>query len=385
MSLGIQLRRIDWPVTLFIVVYHVALLIGLPFYFYYAAPSWGMVAASLVLLLLTEIGIGGAYHRFYAHRCYSLSKPAEALLLFLATLAFQGGAMRWSHDHRKHHQFVDTNDDPYSIKKGFWYAHVLWLFHKSPPIEERRVRDLAQNRMVVFQQRYSGALSFASNIVVCGAIGWALGDYLGAFVLAWWTRLFVSHHFTWFVNSLCHTWGERTFSKEHSAVDNYILAFLTVGEGYHNYHHTFASDYRNGVRWYHFDPTKWTIWTLSKLGLASGLKRFNSYRIRKRLLQEDKKLLLDTLKERAHIKKLELEQTIHHLADCLQAKLSRLSLLVEEAKRLKRARAERATLRAVRRERKALHQSIRRDWRAWSRLCRAVLERRSLTVTQTST
>lgn len=374
MALRNKLHNIDWPVTTFIVTYHLALLIVLPFYFYFTPPSGGLIAISVLLLFLTEIGIGGAYHRYYAHRCYALSKPAETALLFLATLAFQGGALQWSHDHRKHHTFVDTDEDPYSIKKGFWYAHMLWLFKKSRPIDPRRVRDLMQNKLVMFQHRHSGALSFGSNILVCGLVAWLVGDLWGAFVLAWWTRLLVSHHFTWFVNSLAHTWGERTYSKEATAVDNYILAFLTVGEGYHNYHHAFASDYRNGVRWYHFDPTKWTIWTLSKLGLAHGLKRFNSYRIRKRLVLEDQKLLLATLRERAHTKRVELEQRVNHLAEALHDKLSRISALVEEKRHLKRRKAERATLKAIRRELKTLRQSVRREWRAWSELCGTVLE-----------
>ena len=119
------------------------------------------------------------------------------------------------------------------------------------------------------------------------------------FVLAWWTRLMVSHHLTWFINSLAHYWGEQTYSKEHSAVDNFVIAILTVGEGYHNFHHTFPADYRNGVRWYHFDPTKWTIWILSKVGLAADLRRFDSFRIKRRLLTEDRRLLIYSLRERA--------------------------------------------------------------------------------------
>ncbi len=369
-----SLKTFNWTAGLFIIGYHVGLLIGLPFYFYYAAPAPSMIVVSIVLLFLTEIGIGGAYHRFYAHRCYKLSKPAEAVLLFLATLATQGSVLQWSSDHRRHHSFVDTDDDPYSIKKGFWYAHCLWLFHKSNPLDVKRIPDLMKNRLAVFQHRYAGILMIGSNILVCGLIGWMLHDFLGAFVLAWWTRLMVSHHLTWFVNSLCHYWGERTFSKEHSAVDNYILAFLTVGEGYHNYHHTFAADYRNGVRWYHFDPTKWTIWTLSKLGLASDLTRYTHQRIKKRLLNEDRRLLLATLREQAHQTKAELEQRINQLAECMHEKMNRISQLIEHRRELRKNRGERDRLRAIRRELKALKQSIQQDWKAWSHLSGMVLQ-----------
>lgn len=367
----------NWKTGLFIIGYHVALLIGLPFYFIYAPPGPALIVVSVVLLILTEIGIGAVYHRFYAHRCYTLSKPAEAVLLFLATLATQGSALQWSYEHRMHHSFSDTEDDPYSITKGFWHAHMLWLFKKGKPIDEKRVPDLLANRLVVFQHRYAGTLSMAGNLLVCGLVGWLVGDYLGAFVLAWWTRLLVSHHLTWFVNSLCHCWGTRAYSREHTSVDNYMLAILTVGEGYHNFHHTFPNDYRNGVRWYHIDPTKWTVWSLSKLGLAGNLKRANSVRIAMRLLAEDRKLLLERLQDHVRTKRTELEQSVERLAGIIRDKLGRKAALAERIRGLGRGnrdrRIVRADARSLRRELRALRQSLRRDWKAWRRLHAAVL------------
>ena len=197
-------------------------------------------------------------------------------------------------------------------------------------------------------------------------------------MLVWWTRLFLSHHLTWFINSLAHCWGARTFSKEQSAVDNYILAFLTVGEGYHNYHHTFASDYRNGVRWFHFDPVKWTVWTLSRLGLARDLKRVDAVKIQERLLKEDRKLLVGTLESRADPAIPELGQRIETLAARIQEKLARLGELRQRLTTLGRERASgqalRGRMRDVRRELRSLRQSLRADWRAWHRLCALVLE-----------
>jgi stearoyl-CoA desaturase (delta-9 desaturase) len=268
---------------------------------------------------------------------------------------------------------VDTDEDPYSIKKGFWYAHILWMFEKTKPLDLKRVPDLTSNPLVMFQHRYYGLLCFGGNIVLCGLLGWLHADLLGAFVLAWWTRLLVSHHLTWFVNSLAHTWGEQTYSREQSAVDNYILAFLTVGEGYHNYHHTFAADYRNGHRWYHFDPTKWTIWTLSKLGQSWDLTRYSPYKVRRRLLQEDKKLLLEALAHRAHRRKAHLERRIHRVAESALEKLSRLTAFADQLSRLRQERAARAEVRATRRQLRDLEHRLRRDFRAWSRLCLLVL------------
>ena len=358
----------------FITTYHVALAIVLPLYFWLAPPSWPLIAVSAGLLLLTELGITGAYHRFYSHRSYAMAKPVEAVLLFLGTLAFQGSVLQWSHDHRKHHAHVDTDDDPYSIHKGFWYAHMLWLYDPPQPIETRWVADLAENRLVMFQHRWYGWLSVGTNALVFLLVGWWLSDFVGAFVLAWWTRLLVSHHFTWFINSLAHYWGARTYSREHSAVDNYVIAFLTVGEGYHNYHHTFSSDYRNGVRWYHFDPAKWMIWSLEKLGLAKDVKRYDWLTIRKRLLAEDRRLLLETVRSRACSTKAELEQRVLHLSEAIREKINRLQVLGEEIRRLRESERERARIAECLAELRRLKDALRQDWRHWTQLSGLILE-----------
>ncbi len=368
-----RLQDYNWESGLFIIGYHVALAIGLPIYFWHNTPGWGLIAASLFLLFISQIGIGGAYHRFYAHRGYTLKRPAEFGLLFLGTLACQGPVLRWSSEHRRHHAYVDTDDDPHSINKGFWYAHILWLFEKSEPIDERRCADLLKNRWVMLQFNHYGLWMLAANLLAFAAVGLLTGDWLGSFVLAWWTRLAVSHHLTWFINSLAHTWGSRAYSKEQTAVDNHIVALLTVGEGYHNYHHTFASDYRNGVRWFHFDPTKWTIWTLSKLGLAGNLVRYSPFTIRQRLLSEDRKLLQSTLRERALEGTAALERRVEELAETIREKLNRLNSLASEIKMMKRM-PDRNSLNHARAEFVRLKKSLQDDWQDWYQLCTAVLD-----------
>jgi stearoyl-CoA desaturase (Delta-9 desaturase) len=366
-------RRRPNPTGLFIVAYHVALLAGLPVYFAHESPSGALLGAALLLLFSTQLAITTLYHRLYAHRTYALNPVVEAVLLFFATMALQGSALRWAFEHRLHHGYVDTDRDPYSIKKGFWYAHVLWLFEPSRPIESRRVRDLEKNPLVRLQHAWYGPLALATNLLAVGLVGWAARDLLGAFVLAGWVRLLVSHHFTWFINSLAHTWGERTYSREHSAVDNHVLALLTVGEGYHNYHHTFPTDFRNGVRWFHYDPSKWLIYTLSKLGLARDLRRFGPDVIRKRLIARDRLLLLEALASQGRAEPDELARRIDHLASMLQDKLARWRLLRDDLRRLRLERAARTFRRARRRELRALTASLRRDWRRWFELCRSVL------------
>jgi len=365
-------RGFNWTTGPFVIGYHVALLIGLPIYFMHNTPGLPLILISIVMLFATEIGIGAAYHRFYSHRAYKMSRPAEAVLLFLATLATQGDALRWSFEHRLHHSYTDTDDDPYSFARGFWYAHILWMFERSRPMNERWVKDLRANPLVAFQHKYIAVLMFGSNAIVTVLIGWAISDFLGAFVLAWWTRMAVSHHLTWFVNSLCHCWGERTFSKELSAVDNYALAVMTVGEGYHNFHHTFPSDYRNGIRWYHVDPTKWTIWTLSKLGLASGLKRVDEARIERRLLREDRRLLVSHLEQAQRPDAPALKERIDKKVHEIQEALGRRLQLSNQIRQLRKER-NRVAARERRRELKSVTQALRREWRDWNRLCGNVL------------
>lgn len=367
-----QRSGFNWGPGLFIIGYHLGLFIGLPIYFSTQQPSTALIVSSVVLLLLTEIGIGAAYHRFYSHRCYKMHRVPEAILLFLSTLATQGSVLRWSCDHRNHHAHVDTELDPYSIKKGFFHAHMGWLFSKSKPIDERIVQDLMKNPMVRFQHRHSDLLSVGSNAFMWLLFGWLLNDFLGAFVLLWWTRLAVSHHLTWFINSLAHTVGSKTYSREHSAVDNFVVAFLTVGEGYHNYHHTFPSDYRNGVRWYHFDPSKWTIWLLSQVGLAHGLKRYDSHRIKTRLLSEDRRLLVKRLKASAQRTREELGHRVEELSERIHEKLTQLSKLVGQLEALDKKKAYQERRKQLRQQLREIQKSMRSDWKDWYRLCNTV-------------
>ncbi len=143
-------------------------------------------------------------------------------------MAGQGSALHWAFDHRLHHAYVDTDRDPYSIKKGFWYAHFLWILEKPQKIDPKVVPDLMKNRLVQFQHRYIGFLMVFTNVMTFIIVGWLSNDYLGAFFLATWTRLFVLHHFTWFINSLAHTWGDKPFCQEQSAVNNTLLLFLPL-------------------------------------------------------------------------------------------------------------------------------------------------------------
>ena len=230
----------------------------------------------------------------------------------------------------------------------------------------------------MFQHNYYKVLMIGSNALVVVLFGWLFNDFLGAFALICWLRMFALHHFTWFINSLAHMWGDKPFCVELSAVDNYFLSMLTFGEGYHNYHHTFTNDYRNGIRWFHFDPTKWLIWTLHKLGLAHSLKRMDSVTIEKRIVIETKVVLLEQIKKTCSEKKAELEKAVHEMADQIVAKIAQFNKLKQEYLNYKQKQMGRDIIKQLRYEIKHLKRSLRQDWRQWVDLSKDIMRLEAL-------
>jgi stearoyl-CoA desaturase (delta-9 desaturase) len=143
----------------------------------------------------------------------------------------------------------------------------------------KNCRDLQSDPIVMWQHRHYLPLVLGLNFGIPILLGLWHGDLLGMILLAGVARLAISHHLTFFINSLAHIWGRQPYSEENTARDNGVLAFLTMGEGYHNYHHCFQRDYRNGIRWWQFDPTKWLIRSMAWLGLANNLYRTPRERI----------------------------------------------------------------------------------------------------------
>ena len=358
----------EWVNFIYIVGYHLALVIGLPFFFMKHSPSWGIWIASTILFFVSGMSVTAGYHRLYAHLAYKANKGVEAVLLFFATAATQGSALKWACDHRRHHAFVDTDQDPYSIKKGFWFAHVLWLFQKTEPIDPKVVADLYRNRLVMFQHKYYLPLMVMTNLILVFFMGYLFNDYVSAFVIGWGLRLFFSHHTTWFVNSLAHTWGSKPFSQEHTAVNNYVLSLITFGEGYHNYHHTFAHDYRNGARWYHFDPTKWMIWILHKLRLAYGLRRVNMMQVKERIVIEHKRELLASMREFLSANSSLIEEKIEKMTNELLAQCSLLNQRIKEYQMRKQEKlVDKTLLKKLSLEIRAMKKHLKSTWKEWKR------------------
>lgn len=352
----------NWDTFAFVVIYHALIIALIPAFL--SVASWGAFWLFLVTYIIGGMSITVGYHRLYAHKAYDANPFFEWCILIGSALSFEMSALMWSHDHRLHHNHVDTEKDPYSIKKGFWYAHVLWLFDYQRSYDKSLVPDLLKNPRVMLQDRYYMPIVIGVNLAIF-FLGWAMVGPLASFFMGFLVRMAMIHHSTWFINSLCHTIGSKTYARELSAVDNAILALLTFGEGYHNYHHAFAADYRNGIRWYHFDPSKWTIWVASKLGMAKKLRVINDITVQKSLVLKDKKLILEHLNHEVDEFAAELKVQLEELAASFEEKAAAVMSKVRE---LKQANAEQRA--KIQHELKMLRNSLKQTWDEWVKLTR---------------
>jgi stearoyl-CoA desaturase (delta-9 desaturase) len=360
----------------FITGYHIILLTLLPVYLIFFTPSALLLGLSLLLFVLSGLSITAGYHRLFSHSTYKTNRVIEFIMLFFGTMATQGSALRWSYDHRRHHAHIDQEDDPYSVTRGFWHAHILWMFKKETPMTHlSTISDLSRNPLLKFQDKYYVVLMVGVNIFATALVYLATGDLFGSFLFSWVLRQFLSHHSTWFINSLAHYWGHQNYSTEHSAMDNYIMCFLTFGEGYHNYHHTFANDYRNGIKWYHFDPTKWLIWSLSKLGLAYNLRKSKETKVLSLMIKEHKEALQERIKLSFLEKKTEAIDKVTKVTDSLGEKLTNLQAILKQYKDAKKDKIVSSTenIKRLGREVKALKKSFKKDWKEWRRFSKSIM------------
>ena len=276
MKFRIPLDRVNWTSSVFLAVTFLTAVIGTPLYFYFFGFDPFQLALFAFYFLATGLSITLGYHRLFAHRAFKASKPVRLATLLFGACAFEDSALDWSSDHRNHHKHVDQDEDPYNISKGFFWAHIGWIFFKLYPRPLQNVGDLKKDPLVMWQHRNHRPIGVIVGLVLPAVIGFFWSGWVGALgglLIAGFTRVVAVHHCTFFINSLCHTIGHRPYDSRTTARDSGIMALLTFGEGYHNYHHCFQHDYRNGVKKWAFDPTKWFIWCLSKLGLVSDLRR----------------------------------------------------------------------------------------------------------------
>lgn len=271
-----------WPTVLMLSITPFIALIGVTWYQLAVGFEWSHWLAFAVVAALNGMSITAGYHRLWAHNAYKARAPLKIALALFGAATYQHSILTWASQHRRHHRHVDVDDaDPYSAGKGLWYSHIGWMLRHYPTNDDdfSNVNDLKRDKIVMWQHKHYYSLAFLMNILPPVLLGWLTGDWLAHFLACGVLRLVYSHHTTFFINSLAHYWGRQPYTDENSARDNDVLAFFTYGEGYHNYHHLFQSDYRNGVRWWQFDPTKWLINSSAKIGLAYDLKRTPDFKI----------------------------------------------------------------------------------------------------------
>jgi len=252
-----------WAVLFFATVHGLALLA--PWFF-----SWSALGITLFLhWLFGSIGICLGYHRLLSHRSFQVPQWLEYAIALLGALALQGGPIFWVAGHRLHHAFTEDNDkDPYSAQRGFWWSHMLWIFYPRPEFfnyeqYQRFALDLARDPFYCWLNRYFLLLQIPIALLLYILGGWSFVIY-GVFlrsVLLW--------HSTWFINSVTHVWGYRTFEIKDNSRNLWWAAIVTYGEGWHNNHHVYPNVAKAGWRWWEIDPTWWVIGLLKTFGLAT--------------------------------------------------------------------------------------------------------------------
>ena len=267
-------KKKNWLNILFLSLTPIIGVFGTAAYALAYGVRWWEPVLFLALFSLVSFSVTAGYHRCFAHKAYVSHPFLQACYLFLGAMALQNSALKWTSDHRDHHRYVDKDWDPYSIKRGGLWAHILWLFYAEPAERSyENVPDLQNNPRVQWQYRWNNWIGIVGGLGIPTLIGAFFGRPLGGLLWGGFLRIVVIHHTTFLVNSVAHLYGSRPYTEENSARDNGLLAFITNGEGYHNFHHKFPSDFRNGVRWYQWDPTKWLIATLGFVGLAADLRK----------------------------------------------------------------------------------------------------------------
>jgi stearoyl-CoA desaturase (delta-9 desaturase) len=312
-------NEIDWVNTLFLVGTFVVAIIGVPIHLATSGFSWPILALFGFYMAATGLSITGGYHRLFSHQSYQANAFVRAFYLIFGAAACENSALKWSSDHRNHHLYVDQERDPYNINRGFFWAHIGWIFVKKSEYDFSNVQDLKKDPLVMWQNRYYVPLAIGVGGVLPLLFGLAVGDWWGGFLLIGVARTVLVHHSTFLINSLCHYLGRQPYSTKDSSRDSGLVALLTYGEGYHNFHHHFQYDYRNGIRWFDWDPTKWLIRTLAALGWADRLRTAKDVHIFQARLEVQREMATQKLANHPQEIRTAMENKLHSAHEALVA------------------------------------------------------------------
>jgi stearoyl-CoA desaturase (Delta-9 desaturase) len=241
------------------------------------AAGWDDLALLIGLYIPISLGITIGFHRYLTHRGFRAHPVLKAIMLVLGSMALEGSAIAWAANHRKHHALSDQTGDPHSPADGFFHAHVGWLFTGQQADQLTYARDLREDRMVMWVSRLFPLWAVLTLVVPFVVGGWE-GLLWGGLV-----RVFLTHHVTWSVNSVCHTFGSRPFRTKDRSRNQWLVGLLALGEGWHNNHHAFPRSALHGLRWWQFDLSGLTIRLFERLRLIRDVQRVSKARLLERV------------------------------------------------------------------------------------------------------
>ncbi len=348
----------DWTNILFLSLTPLIGIVGTALYTVHYGFAWWMPLLTLGMYTLVGLSICAGYHRYYSHKSYECSPLIQGFFAIFGAMAVQNSILLWCAGHRVHHSKVDSDWDPYSIKRGFWWAHILWIFEESH-YDLDNVRDLKADPIVQWQHRWYKSIGLIVGFGLPTLIGAYFGNPIAGLLWGGFLRIVIIHHTTFFVNSLAHHVGSQEFDSEVSARDNWMVALVTLGEGYHSFHHRFPSDFRNGIRWYQWDPAKWFIRGMRLIGLTSELHatpqpQIDHVRLKVAMKQVESKL---TKIEPAY--GAEIRQRMHAALEKLEQ-----SLALWRQQAAERARDASSAWKAKRKTSLRMARHARKEWRS---------------------
>ena len=281
MKLKYRLQELRWVSAIFLSGTVISTLVGLPIFLYHFGGQINLWLHGVVfvgMFIASGLSITLGYHRLFSHLSFKAKWPVRLFTLIFGATAMENSVLEWCSDHRRHHKHTDDDADPYNIQLGFLHAHIGWVVFRpiGGDVPLTNVNDLKADPLVRWQHKWWGVIGIVVGYGLPALIGWLAEGGVGmaaGLLIGGAARQVMVHHMTFFINSLCHTLGGQPYSNRCSAKDSWFMSLFTFGEGYHNFHHEFQHDYRNGVKPWQFDPTKWSIRVLEKLGLVSNLRR----------------------------------------------------------------------------------------------------------------
>lgn len=324
----ITLRDINLPAFFIIIIYPILLLALLVHYALNHSIGWFEIGLLIMGYYGSNIAVGIGLHRKWSHHAYKTNKVVEFILAVISAGTLQGPALSWASNHYRHHTYTDKDQDPHSPSKfdnkilGFLWSHIGWMIigegsYKS--IDRVTMVKLGRNEILKWQLKYYWQISIFMNTIMPMIVGFVFGGtalslYIGFLFIGIGRAL--QQQATFCVNSVCHFLGSKQYYKG-TAGDIWWMAVFLLGENWHNFHHAFPSDYRNGVKWYHFDVHKWIIYGMSKVGLAWDLETTAKVRIKAKM-QETASHLVQGREQQFNL----IQSKIDQLTDHVYAKLS---------------------------------------------------------------